>query len=187
MTDQHPDGSHRPSSPLPGNVILSTGRLVLRKVELSDWAFILTLLNDPSYTENIGDRGLRTKEEAQDYIRDVLIAHEKRHGFALWLAVLAETGAPIGLIGLVKRDYLDHVDLGFALMPEFHGQGLAREGAAACLDLARDHFGLATLSAIVSPGNKPSTGLLEALGFRWQRDMAFPATGETIHVYSLDL
>jgi RimJ/RimL family protein N-acetyltransferase len=108
------------------------------------------------------------------------------HGHGLWLVLHRGTGNPMGMCGLIKRDTLDEVDLGYALCPEFWGLGYAREAAEACVAWGRDHLGLRGLLAIVSPGNAASIRLLEALAFRRTGTMTC-APGDEVEVYRLDL
>ena len=146
--------------------VLETERLRLREMREDDAPFILELVNDPDWIANIGDRGIRTPEEARAYVRNGPAAMYARHGFGLWLVEVKETGEPAGMCGLIKRDTLDDVDIGYAFLPAFRGRGYAREAAAATLRHGREALGMGRIVAIVSPGNADSIRLLEALGFR---------------------
>jgi RimJ/RimL family protein N-acetyltransferase len=138
---------------------------------------MLRLLNEPSFLANIGDRGVRTLDDARRYLAERLIASYETHGYGLWIVEprapsRAESGAEagarqiLGICGLVRRDTLPGPDLGFAFLPEFWSQGFARESAAAVRDHAFAALGLTRLLAIVNPANAPSIRLLESLGFR---------------------
>ena len=151
--------------------VVDTPRLVLSRLAPEDAAFILALLNDPAWLRYIGDRGVRTLDGARDYIVQGPMAMYEREGFGLWKTALRATGEPIGLCGLIKRPTLDDVDLGFAFLPAWRGQGYGREAAQACLDYARDVAGLGRVVAIVSPDNADSLRLLAALGFGFERTM----------------
>jgi len=144
---------------------LETERLTLRPFTLADAPFILRLLNEPSFIANIADKGVRSLEQAEDYLRRGPLASYAEHGHGLWLVAHGATGAPMGMCGLIRRPALPEVDLGYAFVPEYWGLGFAREAAAACLACARAEFGLKALMAIVAPGNTASIRLLEALGF----------------------
>lgn len=133
---------------------------------LEDAAFFLRLLNEPSWLENIGDRGVRTLADAEGYIRNNIRAAYQAHGFGLYAVQLRSVPLPIGLCGLVKRDFLPSPDLGFALLPEHCGHGYATEAARAVLKHAQLELRIERLYAIVRSGNQRSVRLLEQLGFR---------------------
>lgn len=148
---------------------LATERLRLRPVTLDDAPFILDLVNQPSWLEHIGDKGVRDLEGARDYLRNGPLAMYQQHGFGLYCIERTADGTAMGLCGLIKRDTLDDVDIGYALLPQYWGQGYAREAAAATLQHAVRDIGLRRVVAITSPGNASSARLLESLGFRFER------------------
>ena len=148
--------------------MLTTLRLILRDIGPDDAAFIVALLNDPSFLRNIGDRGVRTLEDARAYIRNGPAASYARHGFGLWLVCLKD-GTSIGMCGLLKREVLDDVDIGFAFLPAFQGKGYGSESAAAVLAHARDGLKLRRVVAIVNADNEASARLLERLGLSFER------------------
>jgi RimJ/RimL family protein N-acetyltransferase len=148
--------------------VLETDRLVLRRISIDDDAFILELLNDPGWLRFIGDRGVRTLEDARNYIINGPLDMYERLGFGLYAVELKDGGAAIGMCGLIKRATLPDVDLGYALLPRFAGQGYASEAAAAVLAYARQALGLARVLAITSPDNERSIRLLERIGFRFE-------------------
>jgi len=157
--------------------VIETERLVLRRLTTDDAAFILELLNDPAFLRYIGDKGVRTDADACRYIATGPMASYERHGFGLYRVELKDGGEPIGMCGLLKRDYLPDVDIGFALLPAYRSKGYTLEAASAVLAHARDTLGLERVLAITSPDNVASIGLLERLGFRFDR-MARPAENE---------
>lgn len=161
---------------------LLTERLLIRPFTLEDAPFILGLLNEPSFIENIADKGVRTVEQAAAYLMDGPLASYATHGHGLWMVQHRTTGNPMGMCGLIKRDSLPEVDLGYAFCPEFWGLGYAREAAEACLAWGRDEKGLRVVLAIVSPGNAGSIRLLEALHFQFQKTMEL-APGDEVGVY----
>jgi ribosomal-protein-alanine N-acetyltransferase len=150
-------------------VVLTTERLTIRQIEEADAPFIRELLNDPSFIRNIGDRNVRTLDDAREYIRKGPVASYERHGFGLWLVELNGEGTPIGICGLLKRDVLDAPDIGFAYLPAFQSKGYGYEAARAVLDHAREALRLPRVVAIVNAGNEPSARLLEKLGMRFER------------------
>lgn len=145
--------------------IVQTDRLTLREMALEDSAFILELLNDPDWIRFIGDKGVNTLADARDYILSGPMQMIQRLGFGLYLVARRSDAAPIGICGLIKRDTLDDVDLGFAFLPAFRSLGYAREAAEATIDHGRDAFGLRRIVAIVSPQNPACVRLLAGLGF----------------------
>ncbi|MBL8767369.1 MAG: GNAT family N-acetyltransferase [Planctomycetes bacterium] len=149
--------------------VVETARLVLRHLEPGDAPFILRLVNEPSWLRFIGDKGVRSLDDARAYIANGPAAMIARHGFGLYLTATKADATPIGLCGLIQRDALDDVDIGFAFVPESWGHGYAREAAAATLEHARRDFGLRRVVAITTPDNERSMHLLESLGFAFER------------------
>ena len=150
------------------SLVLETPRLRLRRFSMADAAFVLRLLNEPSFIQHIGDRGVRTLDDAAGYIERGPIASYRRSGFGLYVVELKD-GTAIGTCGVLKRDELDDVDLGYSLLPEFWSQGFAREAAEAVKQYARDMLGISRLAAIVAHGNEASARLLDKLGFSFDR------------------
>lgn len=144
---------------------LETERLLLRPLTTGDAPFILTLLNEPSFLRFIGDKKVRTLEDAQQYLRTGPIASYNQYGFGLLLVELKDSQTPIGMCGLLKREELPDPDIGFAFLPEYWNKGFAFESATAVLKDAQ----LDRTLAIVSPDNDSSIRLLEKLGFRFER------------------
>lgn len=161
-------------------IVLTTERLRLRHMTVDDAAFMLRLLNEPSWLRFIGDRGVKTLADAQSYILNGPVEMVSRLGFGFYIVELKDQAgpvgpvAPVGICGLAKRPYLEDVDIGFAFLPEFWGQGYAFEAAAAVLDLARTRLGLRRVLATVRLGNQSSIKLLEKLGLRYEKTMPHP-------------
>jgi len=167
--------------------VLETERLTLRRLSLDDGAFILRLLNDPSWLRFIGDKGVKTLEEARNYILTGPIDMYARLGFGLYLTERRSDATPIGICGLIKRDALEDVDIGFAFLPDFRGRGYAREAAAAVMEHARSAFGLRRLVAITSPDNEASIRLLEKLGLRFEATMSLAGDSHEVSLFAADL
>lgn len=166
------------------NLNIETPRLHLQFFALDDAPFTLRLLNEPSFLQHIGDKGVRDLEGARGYLTNGPLASYARHGHGLMAVVLKATGEPIGMCGLLKRDNLDHPDLGYAFLPEFGSKGYAREAAAAMLDHGAKALGFQAILAIVSPGNAASIKLLLKLGFAFVRlDAMYPGEPE-VAVYA---
>src|SRR5688500_7522849 len=150
------------------DVILQTDRLRLRRLTPDDATFIFALVNEPSFIENIGDRNVRSEEDAVRYIQNGPMASYERHGYGLWKVELRQTSTPIGICGPLKRETLEYPDIGFAFLPRFWGQGYALESAEAVLNYSREVLGLNDIAAITTPTNEPSIKLLAKLGFMFQ-------------------
>ena len=170
-----------PASPA---IVLETARLILRRLTVDDAPFILELLNDPAWLKFIGDKGVRTLDAARDYLRKGPIAMYERHGFGLYLAELKRGHIPIGMCGLIKRDALDDVDVGFAFLPAYRTQGYAHESAAAVLVHGQRDFGLKRIVAIASPGNAKSTVLLEKLGMNAEKTVKLDGSDHDVVLYA---
>jgi RimJ/RimL family protein N-acetyltransferase len=138
-------------------IVLETERLSLRHLADEDAAFVLELVNDPDWLRFIGDRGVRSPDDAR---------------------------APVGMCGLLKRDWLDDVDVGFAFLPRFREMGLAHEAARATLDFGTSALELPRIAAIVSPENAGSIRLLETLGMRFERMAVPPGAEQEVCVYA---
>jgi RimJ/RimL family protein N-acetyltransferase len=149
--------------------VLETDRLILRHLTVEDSEFILELLNDPSWLRFIGDRGVKTLDDARDYILKSLVPMYERLGFGMYLTELKSDGVSVGICGLIKRDSLADVDVGFAFLPKFRGKGYAYESASAVMEYGKKSFALNRIAAITSPDNNDSARLLEKLGFKFER------------------
>ncbi len=148
---------------------LETKRLRLRRLTTDDAPFVIELLNDPAWLRFIGDKGIRTLEDARHYLQQGPLAMYDRVGFGLYLTELAEEGTPIGICGPIKREGLKDVDLGFAFLPAFRSKGYAQEAAVAVVAYARDILKLRRLVAVTSAENQSSVRLLEKIGMRFER------------------
>jgi ribosomal-protein-alanine N-acetyltransferase len=152
-----------------GMVVAETPRLRLRRMTAGDARFIVELLNDPDWIRFIGDRKVRSEEDARRYLEAGPLKIYEAHGFGLWIVERREDALPIGMCGLVKRPELADVDLGFAFLPRYRGQGYALEAARESLRLARDTYRIDRIVAITDPANGPSSVLLDRLGFALER------------------
>jgi len=164
--------------------VLTTERLELRHLGTADAPFILRLVNEPSWLRYIGDRGVRTLSDAERYIQTGPVEMYGRLGFGLYQVRLTSRDQPIGMCGLLKRAALDDVDLGFALLPEFCGNGYVHEAASAVLAYARSVLGLARIVAIVTPDNAASRRVLERLGFLLERPVRLEPGSDELLLYA---
>ncbi|MFV8783536.1 GNAT family N-acetyltransferase [Microbulbifer sp. SA54] len=161
--------------------LLSTDRLQLRELTDSDRdaQFTLALVNDPDFHRFIGDRGVRTLEEARNYLERGPLAMYRQHGFGMYCVEL-KNGTPIGQCGLIRREGLDDIDIGFAFLPGYRGSGYAGEAAQAVMDWAKQVLGLSRILAIASPDNAASIRLLEKLGLQAEGHITLPGSDETL-------
>ena len=167
--------------------VLETDRLILRWMSTEDAEFILGLLNEPSWLYFIGDRGVRTLEEARNYILNGPVAMYARLGFGLYGVELKESGIPIGICGLVKREFLDDVDVGFAFLPPYWRQGYAYEAASAVIAYGREVLRLKRIVAITTLDNHRSARLLEKLELRFERMVRDPDDEQDVRLFAVDL
>ena len=151
-------------------LVLETERLRLRPFTTDDAPFALTLLNEPSFLHFIGDKNVRSLEDAHQYLLTGPIASYNRHDFGLLCIELKDSATPIGMCGLLKREELPAPDIGFAFLPDYWGRGFAFEAASAVMKDARERLKLNQVLAIVNPDNEASIKLLERLGLRFVRE-----------------
>ena len=164
--------------------ILETERLVLREFVLDDAEFIVRLVNSPGWLAFIGDRNIHSLLDGKEYLLNGPLKNYSLHGFGLYLVALKAGRTPIGMCGLLKRDYLDGVDLGFAILPAYEGKGYATEAAQATITFARQSLGLLNVLAIVMPGNVRSIRLLENIGMHFEKMIQQPPDNETLMLFS---
>ncbi len=167
-------------------IVCESERLLLRHLDArNDAAFILRLLNEPSFIANIADRGVRTLDDASRYIESGPRAMYAKHGVGLLRTELKDTHEPIGICGLIKRDWLVDADVGFAFLPEFWSKGYAFESAAAVMEWGRVHGGITRVVGITSAANVGSQRVLEKLGMRFARIVRSPE-GQESHLFTPD-
>ncbi len=167
-------------------IIFETDRLRLRRLSIDDAEFVLRLLNEPSFIQNIGDRGVRTNDDARAYILKGPIASYEKFGFGLWLVETKPAAIPIGICGLLKREVLDDVDIGYALLPEFCSQGYAFEAASAVMSYAREMLALKRVVAVTNADNQSSIRLLEKMGFEYERMIRLAEDAPEIKLFAAD-
>ncbi len=144
--------------------MIQTERLELREYTLNDAPFIFELMNSEGWLKNIGDRNIKTIEDAEAYMLKNYISSYEKHGFGPYLVSLKENGTPIGSAGLYKRDNLDFPDVGFAFLAEFGNKGYAFEATNAVMQFASEKLKTQTIVGIVLPENISSVKLLKKLG-----------------------
>ena len=165
---------------------LETPRLTLRRLQFDDAPFLVELLNEPSFIENIGDKCVRSVEDAHRYLREGPMAMYEKFGFGLWHAARKD-GVAVGMCGLLKRDNLPDADVGYAFLPAFWGQGFALEATAATLRHGARKFGLTRVLGVVSEGNAGSIRVLEKLGMNFERMFSLHDAEPAARLYGRDL
>jgi RimJ/RimL family protein N-acetyltransferase len=163
--------------------VLETDRLLLRHLTVDDAEFILRLVNDLSFIENIGDRGIRSLEQAATYLLDGPISSYQLHGHGPYLVLTRESLEPIGMCGLLRRAQFEDIDLGYALLPEFWSRGFAFEAASAVRDYAHGVLAAPRILGLVSPDNLRSIKLLEKLGFSFSELRQMKPDGPPTAIY----
>lgn len=166
------------------NYFLETQRLGLREFTRDDAVFIVELLNTPRWLQFIGDRNIKTEEQAIIYLENGPIKSYKQNGFGLWMVELKGAKTAIGMCGIIKRESLEHPDIGFAFLPQYFGQGYAFEVASATLSYAREKLGIEKILAITIPGNENSIRLLEKIGLSLKENISATAEEEQLLLYS---
>lgn len=151
--------------------IIETSRLSLCKLDLQDSPFIYELTNSPGWLEFIGDRGIRNEQDARQYIESGPRKSYTEHGFGLWRVDLKQEKTSIGICGILKRETLDHPDLGFAFLPSHQKKGFALEAAGATLEYAKKQLSISPVLAITVPSNVSSIRLLDRLGLKFDKRM----------------
>lgn len=164
--------------------ILSTERLIISKFTLSEASFIRELMNDKDWIKNIGDRGVRTLEDAENYIKNKFFASYDKYGFGFYVIILKTTQERIGTVGLIDREGIEGVEIGYGMLPAFRGKGYAFEAAEAILNHARNTLRIDRIVAIVNPNNQDSIHLLEKLGLRYEKMVRLPGEKKEIKYFS---
>jgi RimJ/RimL family protein N-acetyltransferase len=164
--------------------VLETERLRLRFFTLNDTDFIVRLLNTSGWIQYIGDRNVKTKEQAETYLRNGAFKSYEVNGFGLSMVEIKKGNIPIGMSGILRRDELENPDIGFAFLPEYMGKGYAQEISQAIMKYAKEVLKLEKILAITLPTNQPSIKLLEKIGLSFQKHFSFPGTNEELMLFS---
>lgn len=165
--------------------ILETERLVLREFDLDDAEFIVELLNSPGWLKFIGNKKVKTLDDAKTYL-ETRIKSYAEHGFGLSMVELKFISLPIGMCGLIKRDTLEDVDIGFAMLPEFARTGYGYEMASATLDYGKNVLGLERIVAITLEENKASIALLKKIGLKFEKLITIPNDDEELMLFGVN-
>ncbi|EEL69821.1 MULTISPECIES: GNAT family N-acetyltransferase [Bacillus] len=162
-------------------IVLETERLTLRWLDVKDAPFILELVNDPAWIQFIGDKGIKNLEDAKKYILNGPVDMYNKMGFGLYLVERKEDFTPLGMCGLIKRDSLEDVDIGFAFLEKFRSKGYGYESAAAVIEYGVQKLGLKRIVAITSIDNVASGTLLEKAGLRFEKIIS--DSGENLKLF----
>lgn len=171
---------------VPQGPALDTERLELRWLTADDAPLMLAVWNDPAFIRHVGDRGVRTRAQARAAIEAGPLRLYADYGFGPFRMRLREDRVDVGICGLFRREGLDEADIGFAILPDYCGRGFGYEASVAVLDHARDALGLSSVTAIVSPRNQASIGLLEKLGMHYERPFRMPGEDHDVSLYRID-
>lgn len=158
--------------------MIETDRLLVEKFSVEDAAFVLELLNTPNWLQFIGDRNVRTLDEAKQYILNGPLKSYEQFGFGPYLVKLKSHAISIGLCGLHKREKLNDIDIGFAFLPDYAGKGYGYEAASAVMNYGATVLGLTRVTGITKPTNHNSIRLLEKLGLQFEKRINFSADGK---------
>jgi ribosomal-protein-alanine N-acetyltransferase len=180
MTDHI--GPNGRSTPIHAPPTLETARLVVRPFTLDDAPFVRDLVDEPSFRDSVGERGVHDEPSARRYLEQGPLASYARHGFGL-CCIETTLGTPVGMCGLLRRDGLDAPDLGFAIHPDHRGHGYAREASRAVLSFALGDLGLPRIVAVTSLTNSASAQVLEACGMRFVDLIELPGHDEPQRLY----
>ena len=164
-------------------IITETSRLLLRVANLDDAPLMLTLMNEPAYLENIGDKQVRNLSDAENYLKSGPMTMQQELGFSLYCCQRKDTGETIGLSGLIKRPGVEHPEVGYAILAEHCRQGFGLESVEGVIKHAREQLKLPVLQAITSVGNTASVHLLKRLEFSFQGLITLPGSSEEINLF----
>ena len=162
--------------------VSESNRIFLRTISIEDASFYLHLVNQPSFKQFIGDKGVYTEEQARTALSGGIIEQQERLGYSMYMVQRKSDMAPLGMCGLIKRDAFDDVDIGCAFLPQYWGRDYPFEAGAATMEHARDVIGLRRIVALVAPGNRGSVHLVDRLGFRLEREAEL--LGKPVNLYA---
>ncbi len=165
-------------------MVLKTERLSICEITTADSDFMYRLLNSPKWLQFIGNRNIQTIEDATHYIEHIIRPSYEKYDYGFYKICLNETETAVGICGLVKRDFLDNIDIGYALLPEYEQHGFAFEATQALFEYATTQLGLLKILAFTTPDNERSIHLLEKLGFSFVKTFLYPDTDEELNLYA---
>jgi len=165
--------------------LTTTNRLIISKVTLKDAPFFIELMNTPSWLKYIGDRNIKSVEDAKNHLKNGILKAYKECGYGFYkVTQKSEPEKAIGIVGLVKRKELEHTDIGFGFLPNYEGKGYGYESSVAIMNMAKNKFKLNKVLAITNPDNKSSIHLLEKLGLSFQKRIKPFADNEELLLFA---
>lgn len=164
-------------------MVLESERLYLEEFTINDAPFFYQLVNDPDWIKYIGDRNIKSIKDAEDYLKDKIIPSYQEFGFGFYIVRIKESKLPIGMCGLIKRQWMNYVDIGYAFLSEFRGKGYALESSLATKKYAKKQLGIHQLAAITDVNNERSGNLLKKLGFEYNRLISYPGEESKCKLY----
>lgn len=164
--------------------ILETNRLILREFNLDDGDFIQNLLNTPKWIKFIGDRGIKSNKDSKKYLTNGPFKSYSENGFGLWLVALKNSSIPVGMCGILKRDFLEDHDIGFAMLPEYENNGYGFEAANATILFAKEKLNLSRVVGFALHYNNHSINLLNKLGFKYEKIIRMPNDDEDLALFA---
>lgn len=162
---------------------LKSERLILKEFTKSDAPFFYHLVNDPAWKQYIGDRNINSIIDAESYLEDKIIPSYKKFGFGFYVVNLKDNNTSIGMCGLIKRDWMDYVEIGYAFLAEYRGKGYAIESSIATKNYAKTHLGITTIAAITDVDNEKSGNLLNRLRLEYIRLISYPGENKKCKLY----
>ncbi len=156
------------------NYTYETERLILRPASADDADLLLKSMNTDEFIRFVGDRNVRTLEQARNYIAEKHLPQIERLGYGNFTIIEKSSGNKIGGCGLFHRDGLEVVDIGFSFLPEYYGKGFGYESASRILKAGFEDFGLSAVSAITVKENIASQKLIEKLGLTFRKIVHLP-------------
>lgn len=166
--------------------MISTERLNLIIVTLEDAPFFLELYNSPTFIQFIGDKNIKSLEDARNYIQNRFFPQIEKLGYGNYLITRKEDGAKVGAVGIFEREGLEVHDIGFSFLEEFQGKGYGFEAASKLLEKAFSDFGCTKISAITSKENVASQTLIKKLGLQYLKMVKLPDDPEELLYYEIE-
>lgn len=165
---------------------ITTQRLIISEITTNEASFFYELVNDPTYLQFIPDKGIYSITDAEKHITNKIIKEYKTQGFGFYLVSRKEDKTSIGMCGLIDRDGLDCMDIGFAFLKKHRGKGYAFEASKGVIHFAKNILKIDKLAAITTLDNTKSSNLLERLGFKFYKNIFIPNDPDELRLFIND-